>query len=297
MTGIRRNNALNILLLLRAVRWYNVGLIVLAQYLTAFFVFHSGGGLFDIIYDFRLHLIVLSNSFALAGAFLINGFYDLEKDLVNTPRRVVLFRLLGQNLLLNVYAVTLVLSLLLALIASVKVFIFTSCLVFMYWFYSHKLQKLPLVREVTATLLAISPFAAVWLHFGTMHQGYLIYLGSLAIVGFTREVVKDLTGNTGNIIFGYQTVVVAAGQSFTTQWLVLVNVLLSLAFTTGFFTFVRDPGYFSVISGFSIVCTLLVSVFCYLARNQNTFKIADTILKSVIVIHLISLVFSAGISF
>lgn len=295
MTGKSRNTTINLLLLLRAVRWYNVALILISQYLIAFFVFHHGKGLLHVLSDVRLHLIVLSTSLALAGAFLINGFYDMDKDLVNHPKRVLLYRMLGQNFMLNTYAGTVIVAVLLSLAASVKVFIFVSGLIFLFWFYSHKIQKLPLIREITATLLAIAPLIAIWLHYSEMHFGFLIYMGSLAIVGFTREVVKDLTGNKGNIIFGYQTVVVAAGQSFIKKWLVIVNVLLTICFSLGFIGFVQGWDYYTLISGFSLASALLISISCLLTKEQEAYKIADTLLKAIIVIHLVSLVFSAGI--
>lgn len=290
MTGTGRNTTLDFLLLLRAVRWYNVALILISQYLIAFFVFHHGQHILPLIQDLRLHLIVLSTSLALAGAFLINGFYDIDKDLVNHPQRVTLFRMLGQNFVLNAYAATVIAAVLLSLAASLKVFVFVIGLVFMFWLYSHKLQKMPLVREITATLLAIAPLIAIWLHYSEMHYGFLIYMGALAITGFTREVVKDLTGNKGNIIFGYQTVVVAAGQYTAKIWLLAVNVLLALAFFLGFVIFIRYWDYYSIISCFTICSTLLISLFCYLNRDQKKYEIADIALKFIIVFHFGSLI-------
>jgi 4-hydroxybenzoate polyprenyltransferase len=284
-------------LLLKAVRWYNVALMLISQYLVAIFVFHIPENYWHFIYDIRLHLIVLSTSLALAGAFLVNGFYDLDKDLINQPQRVMVYKKLGQDFLLNIYAATCIAAILLALAASIKVFLFVGGLIFMFWFYSHKIQKLPLLREITATLLAIAPLVAVWLHYGNMHMGLLIYLGSLAIVGFSREVVKDLEGNKGNIIFGYQTVVVAAGKQFTKQWLVLVNLVMAAAFLLGFAVFVKEWDYFTLISVFSIAAAVLVSLACWLGRSENMYKVADAMLKVVIVVHLVSLVFAGNLIF
>jgi 4-hydroxybenzoate polyprenyltransferase len=288
---------INFLLLLKAVRWYNVALMLISQYLVAIFVFHIPENYWHFIYDIRLHLIVLSTSLALAGAFLVNGFYDLDKDLINQPQRVMVYKKLGQDFLLNIYAATCIAAILLALAASIKVFLFVGGLIFMFWFYSHKIQKLPLLREITATLLAIAPLVAVWLHYGNMHMGLLIYLGSLAIVGFTREVVKDLEGNKGNIIFGYQTVVVAAGKQFTKQWLVLVNLVMAAVFLFGFAVFVKEWDYFTLISVFSIAAAVLVSLACWLGRSENMYKVADAMLKVVIVVHLVSLVFAGNLIF
>jgi 4-hydroxybenzoate polyprenyltransferase len=289
MTGQRRNIVVSMLLLLQAVRWYNVSLIVISQYLIALFVFNHGQFNEHLLNDYRLHFIILSTSFSLAGGFLINGFYDMEKDLVVKPNSVVLLKLLGQDLLLNAYALLTIIALILGLLASVKVFAFVAILIFLFWFYSHKLQKLPLVRELTATLLAIAPLLAVWLHYGIMHHGLFVYLGSLAIVGFTREVVKDLTGHRGNIIFGYITVVVVAGQNFVKRWLVVTNVLLACTFALGFLGFVQNWDYFMVISAFSIGSALLISAACLISTSASFYSIADTLLKVIIVVHLVSL--------
>lgn len=297
MSGTGRNTAVNIMLLLGAVRWYNLALIVLSQYCIAWFVFLPQTEIQHLLQDLRLHLIVLSTSLSLGGAFVINGFYDMDKDLVNHPQRVVLFRLLGQNFMLNMYALITVVSLLLALAASLKVFVFVAFLVFMFWFYSHKLQKLPLIREIAGTLLAISPLIAIWLHYGKMHIGFAMYMSSLAIVGFTREVVKDLTGNKGNLIFGYQTVVVATSQGFAKRWLAWVNVLLASFYAIGLFTLIKKWDYFALISSFSIVAALVMSLSLLLTRSENSYRIADTLLKAVIVIHLLSLAVSDFIVF
>ncbi|MBL7813171.1 MAG: UbiA family prenyltransferase [Bacteroidetes bacterium] len=292
MSSRIRSLTYNLILLLRVVRWYNLGLLVLSQYLLARFVFQSHLDILDFLLHPKLHLLIFATSFAVAGAFIINSFYDVDKDLVNHSRQVVFNRLLGQDFLLNVYAGLNVISLFLALLASTKVFVFCAVLIFLFWFYSHKLQKMPLLREVSASLLATAPLFAVWLHYATYHFGVLLYMGSLLVLGFTREVVKDLEGNKGNIIFGYTTVVVAAGSVFTRRWLVAINLLLTSAWLVGFLTFIPRLEYFSAVSGFSIITSLLVSFICLFpseTERSAVYSIADTLLKVAIVIHLLSL--------
>jgi 4-hydroxybenzoate polyprenyltransferase len=275
-------------LLLGAIRWYNMLLLALAQYIIAFFVFGEDMPFLHLLLNRKLHLIVLSTSFAVAGAFLVNAFYDTEKDLVNHPKIAVFSRLLGQNFLLNSYAAFNVLAILTALLASLKVFLFVSGLVFLFWFYSHKLQKIPVFREISASVLALAPLIAVWLHFATMHYGMVIYLGSLFLLEFTREVVKDLEGNKGNIIFGYKTVVVAAGSDFAKNWLFLFNLLCAGLWVTGSLNFPHHWGYYSSISLFSVLASQAISLTLRFSRNESFYPIADTLLKTAIVIHLLS---------
>lgn len=292
MTENRRSTFYSVLLMLRAVKWYNVSLIAISQYLIAYYVFKADLLKNPFSGDIKLHLIVISTTMAVAGAFIINSFYDVDKDLVNDPDSVVFNRLLGQSLLLNVYAGLNVMSILIAMIASAKVFIFVSLQIIAFWLYSHKLQKLPLIREISAVILAISPFVAIWLHFGILHQGFALYLVSLSIVGFTREVIKDMIGNKGNIIFGYTTVVVLTGKRFTSKWLVAFTTLLTSAYTVAFFAYTDKAGYFSIISWFTIVASMLISWSCFLSKSDKYLLVADSMLKATILVHLISLVIS-----
>lgn len=288
----RNNLFIKFLLFLRIVRWYNIGLIVLSQYLIAIMIFIPNHNFNLLLLDYKLHFLIFGTACAVAAGFIINSFYDLGKDLINKPKSVVFSKLLGKERLLNYYVVLNAIALLLMMLGSAKIFLYGGFMVFMFWFYSHKIQKMPLWREITVSLLAVAPLFAIWLHYATMHYGMILYLGSLTIVGFTRELVKDLEGHKGNIIFGYTTVVVAAGTSFTKKWLFTINFLLNLLFIFGYSVFVKKLDYFSFISGFSLFTALIISLVLLFKKNDNFNFVADNLLKMTIVVHLLSLIFS-----
>jgi len=288
MTGLSRKKWIKLTLLLGAVRWYNVLLLTVAQYILAFFIFGENRPFEQIVMDRKLHLIVLANAFAVAGAFLINVFYDADKDLVNRSKFATLYRLIGQEYVLNIYVVFCVTAVLLALLASLKVFSFMAVFVFTLWFYSHKLQKIPLLREVSASLLALAPLLAIWLHYGEMHPGLLLYFGSLFMLAFTREVIKDLQGNKGNIIFGYTTMVVVTGTRFARMWLLLLNMLLLSLWFLGNANFNHGIGFYSMVSLISASLSFLVSAIVGSTSGSQVLSSADAMMKAGIVIHLLS---------
>ena len=88
-----------------AVRWYNLALIVVSQYLIFWLTFSevSRSGLVGLMRDAHLHIIVAASLCTVAGAFIINAFYDQGKDLVNVPKTVIMGKLLGETPLLNLY--------------------------------------------------------------------------------------------------------------------------------------------------------------------------------------------------
>ena len=288
MTGRSRKRWLKLGLLLGAVRWYNVLLLTIAQYILAFFIFGENHVFEKVLWDRKLHLIVLANAFTIAAAFLINVFYDADKDLVNRSKFATLYRLIGQEYVLNTYVALSVTAVLLALLTSLKVFLFMAIFVFSAWLYSHKLQKIPLIREVSASLLALAPLLSIWLHFGEMHTGLLLYLGSLFMLAFTREVIKDLQGNKGNIIFGYTTMVVVTGAGFAKKWLLAVNVLSLTLWFLGNANFNHGMGFYSMVSLISAGLSFLVSAIVGSTSGTQMLPSADAILKAGIVIHLLS---------
>jgi 4-hydroxybenzoate polyprenyltransferase len=252
-----------------------LALIAASQYLLFWLTF-SDHQLSKVFYDVKLHCIVAASLFSVAAAFIINAFYDVDKDLVNKPKQVVIGKLLGESSLLNLYVVLNFFAVGFAMMASIRVMVFFVCYTVFCWFHSHKLQKMPVIREISASLLTMIPLIAIWFHFGHWHWGMFYYIGSLAILLFTREVVKDMAGHKGNLIFGYQTVVVVAGVK-TARWgLVAMN--------TGFFVMYWalnwiqmvdpvlpnwHPDYYLIISGVSLFTAFWVSWAMFFIRDDS----------------------------
>ena len=107
--------------------------------------------------------------------------------------------------------------------------------------------------------------------------------------GRVDQLSIALQQNIGNAIFGYRTMVLVTGENFAKRWLVLVNMLLCIAFVFGFVIWVKDMGYFSAITAFSLITSLIVSIACFMSKNQDFYRVADSLLKAAIVVHVLSL--------
>jgi 4-hydroxybenzoate polyprenyltransferase len=92
--------------------------MILGQYFLALFVFGPEYSFQQIVFDKKLHLMVLSTIFTLAGAFVINAFYDSDKDLVNRPKSALVGRAIGSTFLANSYIVFNLLALFIAFFAN-----------------------------------------------------------------------------------------------------------------------------------------------------------------------------------
>src|ERR1044072_746444 len=100
-----RLTLMKILSLFSVVRGYNIPVIALAQYLSAIFILAPEERALDVILDLNLFFIVLASSLTIASGYIINNFYDAQKDLINRPKKSMLDRLVSQGTKLRVYFV------------------------------------------------------------------------------------------------------------------------------------------------------------------------------------------------
>src|SRR6476620_1404467 len=181
----RKNKLLlmKIISLFSVVRGYNVAVIVIAQYLSAIFILAPKNvPALDIILDFRVFILVLASSLSIASGYIINNFYDSEKDLINRPGKSMLDRLVSQKTKLSVYFGLNLVIVALSLLVSWRVALFYSAYIFLIWFYSHKLKKYPIIGNVTASLLAILPFFGLLLYFTKKDQFRNLATGQMEII-------------------------------------------------------------------------------------------------------------------
>src|SRR5699024_4894981 len=89
--------------LFSVVRGYNIVVIILAQYLTSIYIFAPHKAVSDVLFDIHLLLIVLASALSIASGYIINNFYDAEKDLINRPTKTILDNYISQNSKLAAY--------------------------------------------------------------------------------------------------------------------------------------------------------------------------------------------------
>ncbi|WP_158209521.1 geranylgeranylglycerol-phosphate geranylgeranyltransferase [Myroides phaeus] len=223
----RKNKLLlaKIFSLFSVVRGYNIFIIVMAQYLASIFIFAPQKRALDVVLDWRLFLIIFASSLAIAGGYIINNFYDAEKDLINRPAKSMLDKLVSQATKLRVYFALNFLSVLIVLPVSFHVSLFFSGYIFLLWFYSHKLKKYPIIGNLTASLLAILPFFSILMHFKFFYSTIFLHASFLYLIILIRELIKDMENIKGDFANNYQTIPVRFGEQKAKQIITAVTVL------------------------------------------------------------------------
>lgn len=218
---------LKLLSLFSVVRGYNILIIVLAQYFTSIFILAPHIRLRNVILDPNLFVIVLASSGVIAAGYIINNFYDREKDLINRPQKTMLDRLVSQQTKLTGYFILNFLSVVLASYVSFRAVLFFSFYVFAIWFYSHKLKKFPVIGNIVASILAITPFFAVFIYYKNFDEVIFVHATFLFLMLMMREMIKDLGNLSGDMAQNYKTIPVVYGEHASKK------ILSALIFAAG----------------------------------------------------------------
>lgn len=235
VTNFQKRNSfyLKIIALLSTVRWKNILVTVFAQYLAFLFAFNTKDDFWNSLVETKVHLIIAATAFILAGGYIINNFYDLEKDLINRPHRTRFQNLISDGFKLKFYLVLNTIGLLIAFIASWRIFIFFLIYGFLLWFYSHKLSKIVFVREMTACFLSVLAFFSLALYFKMIVMSFVLYGASLFFALFARELYKDIIWLKGDVVNGYQSIASIKGIQFSKllfQIILISSILIDLCF-------------------------------------------------------------------
>lgn len=270
------------------VRGYNILVIVIAQYLTSIYILAHDRPLREVVLDINLFLLVLASASTIAAGYIINSFYDSEKDLINRPNKSMLDRLVSQNTKLSFYFVLNFLAVIFASYVSFNAVIFFSCYNFGIWFYSHKLKKLPFIGNLTSAILAITPFFAIFIYYKNFEHVIFVHAMYLFLIVSMRELTKDLENIKGDLAQNYHTIPIVYGER------VSKIMLTALAFLTLVPT-VLLVHYFNVgqMNYFFYVSALLLFIFIFFlwrSRTKMHYLILHNILKFIIVAGVFSIV-------
>src|SRR3970282_3009753 len=275
----RKNKLLimKIVSLFSVVRGYNIPIIILAQYLSAIFILAPEKGALNILLEFDLLIVVFASSLTIGSGYIINNFYDSQKDLINRPNKSMVDRLVNQKTKLTVYFTLNFIVALIAMFVSWRAFLFFSSYIFLIWLYSHKIKKYPIVGNLTATLMAVIPFFAILLHYYNIlsfeeienYKSHFAVIFAhdifLMLLLFVREMIKDLENIKGDLANDYKTIPVRYGEAVSKKIITALTILT--VFPVYVLIDIYDVGYMDI---YFYVCTIVLIFFLlYLWKSEK----------------------------
>lgn len=280
---------IQILALFASVRGYTLITIIVAQYLSARYIFAPNSNWRHILFDSKLLMLVLATSAAIAGGYLINNFYDAEKDQINRPHKYLLEHRVPASFQLFCYAVLNALTLILSALVSMRTVPFFLAYIFGIWLYSHLLKKHFWASNVFAVVLAVIPFFAITLYFKNFSSLVFYHASFLFLIVLIRDLIKDLENFKGDWVRGYKTIAVVFGER-TTKILLSFLVLLTfipIALLLDQKEVLNSMWYYFVIT---IPFLLLIALILWRSPAQKTYLWLHNLLKALIVAGILSIV-------
>ena len=278
---------IKVLSLFSVVRGYNILLIVIAQYLAAIFIFSPEKSLKHVLLDVDLYFIVLSTICVIAAGYIINNFYDAEADKINKPIKSKIDGIVSQKIKLRIYFLLNFLAVSFGFLVSWRAALFFSIYIFLIWFYSHKLKKYALTGLISAAILAILPFFAIFVYFKNFSEIIFTHAAFLFFILLIRELVKDLEKIKGDFTQNYQTIPVKYGEHFTK---ILISFLVVLTLNPIYFLLqypeIGGMKYYF----YAVIVSLLVFVLLlWFSKSKRNYAILHLMLKFLILAGVFSL--------
>lgn len=278
-----------ILSLISVIRGYNILVLILAQYLAAIFIFSPKKSLSLVLFDYKLFLIVLASVCVVASGYIINNFYDVKSDKINRPIKARLDNVVKQQTKLRIYFLLNFLGFIFGFFVSWRAALFFAVYIFAIWFYSHKLKGHPFLGLLTAAVLTILPFFAVFVYFKNFSKIIFVHATFLFLVLLLRQMIKDLENLRGAIVNNHTTFPVKYGERNTRK---LGIFIVLVTFIPAIILYVNPSiGYMKYYFIFSSFVLLFIAFMLWKYNLRKHYILLHNILKLMLLLGIISLLF------
>ncbi|MEP0214830.1 MAG: geranylgeranylglycerol-phosphate geranylgeranyltransferase [Cellulophaga sp.] len=272
---------LKFLSLFSVVRGYNILVIALAQYLASIYILAPNLPLRRVVFDLNLFIIVLVSAMVIASGYIINNFYDSEKDLINKPKKTMLDRLVSQRTKLTTYFVLNFLAVFFASYVSFKAVLFFSSYIFGIWYYSHKLKKIPFLGNFVSATLAITPFFVVFVYYKNFETVIFVHAIFLFLLILAREMIKDLENIAGDLAQNYKTIPVIYGAK--TSKIAITILIASSLVPSLLLIYNFDVGHMHYYFKLAVLLLVIFLIFLWKSDTKKQYNTLHNILKFVII--------------
>jgi 4-hydroxybenzoate polyprenyltransferase len=244
-------------------------------------------GFIQILLDGNLFGLILASAVAIAAGYIINNFYDAEKDLINRPKKSMLDRLVSQRTKIAAYFTLNFISVSIAYFVSLNAVIFFSAYIFGIWFYSHKMKKIPFLGNLTSAMLAITPFFAIFIYYRNLSSVIFVHAAFLFLLILIREFIKDLENIKGDLAQDYKTIPIIYGEKVSKGFITLFAIIAILV--TVFLISQYDTGYMRFYFYGSILLLIVSIVILHKSSSRPHYITLHNILKFIIVAGVFSI--------
>ncbi len=291
MGRFRQSKFLALRAFIHLVRFGNLLMIGFTQYLVKiFFVDSPAESVWEHFADWSFFMLSSSTVLIAAAGYIINDYYDVKIDLLNKPDRVVVGSIIRRRMALLFNFLLNVLAMLIGFWLSWKIAVINFICIFLLWWYSNLLKRLPFVGNFTIALLTGATVWIVAFYYNQHYEEIYIYASFAFFITLVREVIKDMEDVKGDEAFGCKTLPIIWGIP-RTKILVYALVAAFIAnLAVSFFFLNRGIVAFLTSIIFFPIAWLIIRL--YYADRRKHFRYLSRWVKFIMLLGLVSIFFA-----
>jgi 4-hydroxybenzoate polyprenyltransferase len=248
--------------LLRLTRFGNLLIIGFAQYFSAAFLINL-----STITDFRLFLLASSTILIAAAGYIINDYYDIKIDYINKPDRVVIGKSIPRRFAILFHTTFSIVGIGIGLYLSWQIAVVHFLSVFLLWWYSNNLKRLPFVGNFSIAFLTALSIYIVSMLYHSANPLITIYAVFAFFMTLVREIIKDMEDLKGDSTFGCKTLPIVWGYRKTKQFLYVILIAFCITVVLLDFVYTALPSIYFISFLFFPLAWLVVRLY-----NADTVK-------------------------
>lgn len=308
---------IKILSFLQLIRFPNLIIVALTQYLMRFFIISPMLGHFPIkkagiynTYELELQmteldfaLLVLATLCLTAAGYVINDYFDRRVDRINKPERVVVGKAISRRTAMTVHWLLNLIGIGLGFYVSWVIGIYQLGFIFLIisgilWYYTTSYKKQFLIGNLMVSILiALVPlmvmlyelallnafYGSTLVLYGTNFNAIFFWVAAFSAFAFIttliREIVKDTEDFEGDMMYGGNTVPIIAGITITKTIIVSLSIITLAAITYFYINYLNDWISATYIGIFILIPFLLFLFKIIKANSQKDYHLASILMK------------------
>ncbi|MGR3809955.1 geranylgeranylglycerol-phosphate geranylgeranyltransferase [Jiulongibacter sp. NS-SX5] len=271
------------------IRYKNLLIIVLTQYMARIFLVGKGTSILDSILDEKQFLISLSTVMVAAAGYIINDYFDIKIDQVNKPHEVVIGRFIKRRHAMLFHQILNVSAAVISFTLGWKVFAVNVIAMTMLWFYASVFKKLPFIGNFMVAGLTGASLVVMAVFY--TENDLLINIYALFAFGITliREIIKDIEDIRGDKKYGSTTLPIIWGIRKTKYLLFffMVGFVMAVGFM-GFALQNKKLAYSFLLLGIPFV---YLGFRLYFADRKKDFSQMSFWSKVIMILGVMSMIF------
>ena len=275
--------------LFSVARLYNGFLVVLAQYLSAVYIFGRSFSVAELLLNKDLHLLVGASFLVVSAGYLINQYYDLPKDLINRPIKTMIDLQRSPSSLMRWSALLISVALLLSVLVSFLASLYFLGYFLTIWLYSHRLRSIPLWGSLLSAFLSVSPIAVLFLYYRYFDGTILAFAFFLFVLLWIITLIKDLENLPGDIAVGLRTLATTWGAQKNRR---LIQILFAFELLlSGLILYSFELSQMRYYFYFALVSFLMLMVALSFKERLNLYSQMHWFLKLLVFMGVMGILF------